>query len=274
MIDLVMVGKAVLLALVEGATEFIPVSSTGHLILAREWLGWTDARADAFIIWVQLPAILAVVWHYRRKIADVLRTFGTRPQSRRLVYNMVIGTLPAVVIGLPTDDWVEAHLYTPVSVALALVLGGVAILAIERWDHRVRVHDVDNLPVRLALGVGIFQVLAVLFPGVSRSGATIMGGLILGLSRVAATEFSFFLAIPAMFGATGLKLWEAREVLTVADVPSFAIGGVAAFASAVVVIRALLAFVSKNDFRGFAWYRIVVGLVIVAFYWNTLGAGG
>lgn len=261
--------KAVILGLVEGATEFIPVSSTGHLILVSDWLNWTDRRADTFIIFIQLPAILAVVWLYRAKVLHVLRTLGTRAESQRLVLNLVIGTLPAVVIGLPTDDWVETHLYGILPVAIALVLGGIAILLIERMHHRAAVADVDRIPYRLAFGVGLIQVLAVLFPGVSRSGATIMGGLALGLSRVAATEFSFFLAIPAMIGATAIKLFEARDLLSWTDIPVFAVGAIVSFLSALVVIRALLAYVSRNDFVPFAWYRIVFGIVLIAAYWNA-----
>lgn len=268
-----MLLKAAVLGLVEGATEFIPVSSTGHLILARDWLNWADERSDAFIIFIQLPAILAVVWMYRAKVMRVLSTLNTRPESRRLVTNLIIGTLPAVVIGLPTDNWVEEHLYHPVPVAIALVIGGLLILWIERSRHRSAVEDVDDIPLRLALGVGLIQVLAVLFPGISRSGATIMGGLVLGLSRVAATEFSFFLAIPAMTGATAVKLWEARDVLTMADLPIFAVGAVVSFVSALIVIRALIAFVSKHTFRGFAWYRIVLGIILLALYWNTSWTG-
>lgn len=268
MADLWLLLRAAILGVVEGATEFIPVSSTGHLILVRDWLNWTDATADTFIIFIQLPAILAVLWMYREKVLHVLRTLGTEERSRRLVLNLVIGTLPAVVIGLPTDGWVEEHLYRPFPVALALVLGGVAILLVERMHHRVRVRDVDDLPYRLALGVGVIQVLAVLFPGVSRSGATIMGGLVLGLSRVAATEFSFFLAIPAMFGATAIKLYEARDALSLADAPVFALGGAVSFVSALLVIRALLAFVSNNTFRPFAWYRIALGLLLLVWYWS------
>jgi undecaprenyl-diphosphatase len=266
--DFVLLLKAAILGVVEGATEFIPVSSTGHLILVRDWLDWADPRSDAFIIFIQLPAILAVLWHYREKVIFVLRTLGTREASRRLVLNLVIGTLPAVVVGLPTDDWVEANLYTPFSVAVALVLGGIAILIIEAMHHRSQVKTVDDIPVRLALGVGVIQVLAVLFPGVSRSGATIMGGLVLGLSRVASTEFSFFLAIPAMFGATAIKLYEAREVLSIADTPAFAVGAVVSFLSALLVIKALLAFVSSNTFRPFAWYRIALGILILFLYWG------
>ena len=267
--DLWLLLKAAILGVVEGATEFIPVSSTGHLILVRDWLDWTDRRADAFIIFIQLPAILAVVWLYRQKVLHVLGTLGTREESRRLVINLVIGTLPAVVVGLPTDDWVEATFYNPFSVAVALVLGGIAILVIEAMRHRAKVPTVDDIPIRLALGVGMIQVLAVLFPGVSRSGATIMGGLVLGLSRIASTEFSFFLAIPAMIGATIIKLWEARDVLTLADAPVFAVGAVVSFVSALVVIKALLAFVSNNTFRPFAWYRIALGALILILYWNA-----
>jgi undecaprenyl-diphosphatase len=271
--DLLLLLKAAFLGLVEGATEFIPVSSTGHLIIAGDLLSWTDQRADTFIIFIQLPAILAVLWVYREKVLGVLTTLGEREASRRMVYNLIIGTLPAVVIGLPTDKWVESHLYNPIAVSTALVLGGIAILLIERMHHRVKVEDVDDIPIRLALGVGIIQVLAVIFPGVSRSGATIIGGLVLGLSRVAATEFSFFLAIPAMFGATGVKLWEARDFLSVGDIPIFAVGGIVSFLSALLVIRALLRFVSRHDFRGFAWYRIAFGLLILAIYWNATWTG-
>lgn len=268
MMDFVLLLKAAILGVVEGATEFIPVSSTGHLILAGDWLRWTDDRADTFIIFIQLPAILAVLWHYRRKVVDVLRTLRTRESSRRLVLNLVIGTIPAVVIGLPTDEWVEAHFYEPIPVAIALILGGIAIMVIERYHRATRVEGVDDIPFRLAFGVGVIQVLAVIFPGVSRSGATIMGGLSLGLSRVAATEFSFFLAIPAMFGATIIKLWEAREILSPADVPVFAVGAVVSFLSALLVIKALLAYVSRNTFRPFAWYRIVLGVILLAWYWS------
>lgn len=270
MTDLWMLFRAAVLGLVEGATEFIPVSSTGHLIIAMNWLNWTDARAQVFIIFIQLPAILAVVWHFRSRIVHVVRTLRTSWVSRRLVYNVLIGTVPAVVIGLPTDSWVEQHLYGPVPVAIALVLGGFLILFIESRHHVVRAPTLDDIPIRLAIGVGMFQVLAVLFPGVSRSGATIMGGMVLGLSRVAATEFSFFLAIPAMFGATAIKLWEARDLLSVSDVPIFLVGGVVSFLSAVVVIRALIAFVSQHTFRGFAWYRIVFGTFLLILAWRSL----
>jgi undecaprenyl-diphosphatase len=271
--DIVLMLKAVVLAVVEGATEFIPVSSTGHLILVRDWLDWTDARSDAFIIWVQFPAILAVVWHFREKVWDVTRTLHTRPQSRRLLINLIVGTLPLVVIGLPTDDWVEENLYSPLTVAIFLILGGFAILAIERWRPQVKVHTMDDIPIRLALGVGLIQVLSVLFPGTSRAAATIMGGMALGFSRVASTEFSFFLAIPALTGATLVKMWGARDVLTAADVPIFLVGGIVSFITALIVIRALLRFVVSHTFNGFAWYRMALGVVIIVWYWNAMGGG-
>ncbi|MDQ3555847.1 MAG: undecaprenyl-diphosphate phosphatase [Gemmatimonadota bacterium] len=264
--DLPLWLKALILGVVEGATEFIPVSSTGHLIIARDWLNWTDARADIFIIFIQLPAILAVVWMYRKKVWDVTRTLGTRLESRRLAVNLILATIPAAVIGLPTEEWIEARLYNPVAVAVALIVGGIAIIVIERRHHTIRVPTVDSIPVRIAIGVGLFQVLAVLFPGVSRSGATIMGGLLLGMSRVAATEFSFFLAIPAMFGATLLKMYGARALLSMADLPIFAIGAVVSFLSALVVIRALIAFVSRHTFEGFAYYRIAFGALLLVLY--------
>jgi undecaprenyl-diphosphatase len=262
---------AAVLGLVEGATEFIPVSSTGHLILVRDWLNWTDARSDAFIIWVQFPAILAVLWHFRDKVWQVASTLHSRPQSRRLLINLVLGTLPLVLIGLPTEDWVEENLYSPFTVASFLILGGFAILAVERWRPKVHVHTIDDVPMRLALGVGLIQVLSVLFPGTSRAAATIMGGMVLGFSRVAATEFSFFLALPALTGATIVKMWGARDVLSVNDIGIFLVGGVVSFVSALFVIRALLRFVESHTFNVFAWYRMVLGLVIIVWYWNSVG---
>lgn len=262
--------KAAILGLVEGITEFIPVSSTGHLILTQDWLNFTGHKENAFIIFIQLGAILAVVWMYRQKFWNVLRTWR-EPQSKQLIINLVVATIPAVIIGLPTEDWIESRLFKPFPVSLALVVGGIAILLIERHFKRPTVDSVDDIPLRKALGVGIFQVLAILWPGMSRSGATIMGGLTLGLSRTAATEFSFFLAIPAMLGASVIKMRDVLEVATPADIPVFGIGFVVAFISALVVIRTLIAYVSKNTFRPFAWYRIVFGVILVALYWNSRG---
>ena len=266
--DLGLLIKAIILGLVEGATEFIPVSSTGHLILVQNWLKFTGEKENAFIIFIQLGAILAVLWLYRVKLWQVAVRWPHDEKARRLIINLILGTLPAVVIGLPTEDWIEAHLFKPLPVALALVVGGVAILLIERWHKRATVATVDDIPLAKALGVGAIQVLAILFPGLSRSGATIIGGLMLGLSRVAATEFSFFLAIPALFGATLIKLMDARDVISTADLPLFAVGFVVAFVSALVVIRWLVTLVAHRSFTGFAWYRIIFGLTLLLLFWR------
>lgn len=275
--DAISLLKAAVLGLVEGVTEFIPVSSTGHLIIAKDWLAFGDAggagerTANAFLVFIQLGAILAVLWLYRAKFWHVARGLRSDPTSRRLVVNLIIGTIPAIVIGLPTEDWIEERLFKPFPVALALVGGGVAILLVERLFRTAAIENVDQIPLGKALGVGLFQVLAILFPGFSRSGATILGGLTLGLSRKAATEFSFFLAIPAMFGASLVKLVGARDDITSADVPLFAIGFVVAFVSALVVIRGLLIYVAHRSFAPFAWYRIAFGAVLLALYWSTSG---
>lgn len=269
--DLLLWLKAAILGLVEGATEFIPVSSTGHLIITQNLLGFTGHTANAFVIFIQLGAILAVVWLYWRKFVELLLNFWKPGKARQLVVNLVIATIPAVVIGLPTDDWIEAHLFKPLPVAAALVAGGIAIILLEKRRHTVKVATLDDIPWKLALGVGAIQVLSILWPGVSRSGATIMGGLALGLSRVAATEFSFFLAVPAMVGATALKLWGVRDQVGAGDLPVFAIGFVVAFVSALVVIKGLLAFVAKRSFVPFAWYRIGVGVAVAAAF--ALGVG-
>lgn len=261
--DLVTWLKAAVLGLVEGVTEFIPVSSTGHLILAQNVLRFVGERENAFIIFIQLGAILAVVWLYRRKFLDLALRWR-QPQPRQLIGNLIIGTLPAVAVGLPTEGWIEAHFFRPAPVALALIGGGLAILWLERSRRTASVETVDEIPWRRALGIGLAQVLAIIFPGVSRSGATIMGGLAFGLSRTAATEFSFFLAVPAMLGAAVVKMAGVRDVVTTADLPVFAIGFVVSFVSALFVIRKLLAFVSHHSFRPFAWYRLAVGAGVLA----------
>lgn len=266
--DLLAVLKAAVLGVVEGATEFIPVSSTGHLILVENWLGFTGAKESAFAIFIQLGAILAVVWLYRRKLFEAVWGVLRLPRARRLWVNLVVGTLPAVAIGLPTEKWIEAHFFHPVPVAIALALGGVGILLVERRYRAPQVSEVDAIPARMALGIGLVQVLSVLFPGVSRSGATIMGGLVFGLSRTAATEFSFFLAIPAMLGASLIKMLEARELLSAADLPVFAVGFGVSFVVALVAVRQLVAFVSRHSFVGFAWYRIILGGALLLSYWR------
>lgn len=259
--------KALLLGLVEGATEFIPVSSTGHLIVAGEWLGYTGARAHVFTVFIQLGAILAVMWAYRHMLWRTARSIGTDPRARQLLVNIAIAFLPAAAIGFLVEDWIDTYLFRTVTVAIALIAGGVAILLIERLHRPVTIGTLDAIPRRKALGVGLAQVLA-LFPGVSRSGATILGGYALGLSRQTATEFSFLLAIPIMIAATCYKLFKERMLLGVADVPIFAIGFVTAFVSALIVIRIFLRFVSQHSFAAFAWYRIGFGAVLLLFWWS------
>jgi undecaprenyl-diphosphatase len=254
--------KAAVLGLVEGATEFIPVSSTGHLIVVSEWLDLLDERAKTFDIFIQLGAILAIVWLYRVRIALLIRSGGSNPGNRRLLGNLVIAFLPAAVIGFFAHEWIKAQLFTPAVVAWALVIGGILILLIERWAPASTVGELDQLPRHTALGIGVAQVLS-LIPGVSRSGATIMGGYALGLTRVAATEFSFFLAIPVMFAATSYDLAKSLPSLSPGDVPMFTVGFVVSFVSAIVVVRAFLKYVSGHSFAVFAWYRILFGAVLL-----------
>mgnify|MGYP003373140214 FL=1 len=267
--------KALILGLVEAASEFLPISSTGHLIVVGDFLNFTGPRAETFEIFIQLGAILAVVWIYRRRLRDTLVNFGTDPQARRLVWNLLIAFAPAAILGFLLHKHITRYLFNPVTVAGALVVGGIAILLIERYARLGRVQSVAEMTWRDALGIGIAQSVA-LFPGVSRSGATIMGGMLGGMSRFAATEFSFFLAIPTMFAATAYSLLKEWGNLTVADVPIFAIGFVAAFLGGLAVVRFLIAYVGQHSFAPFAWYRIVFGgLLLVYFhYYPWLGKTG
>jgi undecaprenyl-diphosphatase len=246
------------------------------LIVTQNLLDFTGPKENAFIVFIQLGAISAVLWMYRRKIFDMLIHWRTAPDLKNLMINLFIGTLPAVAVGLPTEHWIEAHLFKPGPVALALIAGGVAILLIERRAVPPQVNHMDQISAKNAFGVGLIQVLAILFPGISRSGATIMGGMVLGLSRTAATEFSFFLAIPAMFGASIIKMFGVRKIVTAADLPLFGFGFVVSFIVALIVIRQLVAFVSRRDFKTFAWYRIVCGsalLGLMFFNGNILSKG-
>jgi undecaprenyl-diphosphatase len=254
--------KAAILGLVEGATEFIPVSSTGHLIVVSSWLNLVDERAKTFDIFIQLGAILAIVWLYRARLGQVVLSARRDPGSRRFIGNLLIAFLPAALVGFAAHEWIKAKLFNPAVVAGALIIGGILILLIERWAPPPRIHQVSGVPPRTAFGIGLAQVLS-LIPGTSRSGATIMGGYALGLSRVAATEFSFFLAIPVMLAATLYDLLKSWSVLSPADIPTFAVGFVVSFISAIVVVRAFLAYVSGHSFRAFAWYRIVFGTVLL-----------
>lgn len=257
--------KAAIMGVVEGATEFIPVSSTGHLIMAGDWLGFTGEDAKAFEIFIQLGAILAIVWLYRARLGRVVRSATRDPVSRRLVLNLFIAFLPAAVAGLLTHRLIKQYLFSPEVVAASMLLGGIAILLIEWWRPKPRVPTVDDMSPGAALGVGLAQVLS-LVPGTSRSGATIMGGYCLGLTRQAATEFSFFLAVPVMIAATGFDLVQSAASLSTADVPVFAMGFGVAFLSALVVVRAFVSYVSRSSFVAFAWYRIAFGVLFVIWH--------
>jgi undecaprenyl-diphosphatase len=254
--------KAAVLGLIEGVTEFIPVSSTGHLILASHWLGETGDSAKTFDIFIQLGAILAVVWLYRARLVHTVLAAAREPASRRLLVNLLIAFLPAALVGFLAHDAIKARLFTPTVVALALIVGGLLILLIERLHPAERVTELAGIGPPTALGIGLAQVLS-LIPGTSRSGATIMGGYALGLSRPAATEFSFFLSIPVMVAATLYDLLKSRGALVASDAPAFAVVFVTAFVSALIVVKAFLRFVSQHSFAAFAWYRIVFGVALL-----------
>ncbi|MDP2265608.1 MAG: undecaprenyl-diphosphate phosphatase [Thiobacillus sp.] len=263
MTDPTLLLYALILGIVEGVTEFLPISSTGHLILAGQLLGFNGEKEKVFMIAIQLAAIFAVVWEYRARLGHVAVTLHTEPASRRLALNLMAGFLPAAVLGFLFYREIKAYLFNPIVVASALIVGGVLILWAERRRHVVSTETVDDLTWRRALAVGFAQALAMI-PGTSRSGATIIGGLFLGMSRKAAAEFSFFLAIPTMFAATAYDLYKNWRLFDVNDVPLFVVGGVAAFISALIAVRTLIKFVSRHDYTLFAWYRIVFGGVVLA----------
>ncbi len=257
-----LLAKAALLGLIEGVTEFIPVSSTGHLILASHWLGETGEAAKTFDIFIQLGAILAIVWLYRARLGHAVLAARREPASRGFLLNLLVAFLPAAIVGFLLHDWIKARLFTPTVVAASLVIGGFLILLIEWARPPERVAEVSDIRRSTALGIGLAQVLS-LVPGTSRSGATIMGGYALGLSRRAATEFSFFLSIPVMFAATLYDLFKSRGALGAADAPAFAVGFVVSFVSAVIVVRAFLGYVAHHSFTAFAWYRIALGVALL-----------
>ena len=257
--------KVIIMGIVEGLTEFLPISSTGHLILAGSLLNFTGEKVKVFEIVIQAGAMLAVCWEYRVKIARVILDFRTDIAARRFVVNLLIAFLPAVLLGLAFGKAIKAHLFKPVPVALAFIVGAFIIIIIERRHRRVvysRVDSVDDMSALDALKVGLAQCFA-LIPGTSRSGATIIGAMAFGLSRQAATEFSFFLAIPTLFGATVYSLYKERALLSAADLPMFGLGALSAFVSAFLCVRWLLRYISSHDFMVFAWYRIIFGLIIL-----------
>jgi undecaprenyl-diphosphatase len=266
--------KAAVMGVVEGLTEFLPISSTGHLILAASLLDFTGAMAKVFEVAIQTGAMLAVIVEYRRRFVDTLSGITSQPVAQRFARNVLIAFCPAVVMGLAFGSLIKKHLFHPVPVALAFIVGGVIILIVER-RHRAyygerdlegrrhaRVETVDDMSAMDALKVGLVQCLA-LIPGTSRSGATIIGAMVFGFSRKAAAEFSFFLAVPTLIGAGVYSVWKDRDALSLSDWPAFAVGTVFAFFSAWLCIRWLIRFVSSHDFSAFAWYRIVFGAIVL-----------
>jgi undecaprenyl-diphosphatase len=252
--------NALILGVVEGLTEFLPISSTGHLILTAELLGATDERWKVFNIVIQTGAMLAVVWEYRARFFRV---------DVALYRNLIVAFIPAAVLGLAFSKYIKSFLFHAVPVALAFIVGGIIILLVERRSFTPRVEDARGMTWVDALKVGMAQCFA-LIPGTSRSGATIIGGMLFGLSRKAATEFSFFLAVPTLVAAGGYDLWKNRALLSANDVPIFGVGMLVAFVSAFIVIRWLIRYVATHDFKPFAWYRIVFGLVVLATYYSGL----
>lgn len=278
-VDLMLLLKAAVLGLVEGLTEFLPISSTGHLILAASLLDFTGETAKVFEIAIQSGAMLAVVWEYRQRLLGTVRGLASEEAARRFAINVAVAFIPAVVAGLALGKMIKAALFHPVPVAVAFIVGGFIILWVERWHHRrfgeldlegtrrARVETVDDMTPLDALKVGLLQCLA-LVPGTSRSGATIIGGMVLGFSRRCATEFSFYLGIPTLMGAGAYSVLKQRDSLQVADLPLFAVGTVMAFFSALLCIRWLIRYVSTHNFVPFAWYRIGFGALVLLTAWG------
>jgi undecaprenyl-diphosphatase len=273
-VDWILYLKAAILGIVEGLTEFLPISSTGHLIVAASLLNFTGEKAKTFEIAIQTGAMVAVIWEYRQRLASTVTGIAAEASARRFALNVLIAFAPAVVLALAFGSLIKQYLFHPVPVAAAFVLGGIVILLVEIRHKRLygerdlqgrrhaRVESVDDMSALDAFKVGLAQCAA-LIPGTSRSGATIIGGMIFGLSRRAATEFSFYLAIPTLIGAGAYSLYKQRELLSVGDMPLFGVGLVVSFASALLCIRWLIRYIATHDFIVFAWYRIAFGLVIL-----------
>jgi undecaprenyl-diphosphatase len=262
-LDLILLFKAAVMGIVEGLTEFLPVSSTGHLILTGSLLGFTDAKSKVFDIAIQTGAIFAVMIVYWQRLRETMAGLGNDAKAQRFAVNVAIGFFPAVVLGLLFGKAIKAHLFTPIVVASTFIIGGFVILWAERRTNvAVRVDSVDDMSPLDALKVGLVQCLAMI-PGTSRSGATIIGGMLLGLSRRAATDFSFFLAIPTLIGAGLYSLYKERALLSVTDIPLFGVGLLFSFIAAWLCVRWLLRYISTHTFVVFAWYRIAFGIVVL-----------
>lgn len=261
--DFTLAWKALVMGIVEGLTEFLPISSTGHLILTGSLLGLNDAKAKVFDVVIQTGAMLAVVYEYRTRFLSLFTELGSEPATQRFALNLLLACLPAGLMGLAFAGVIKAHLFHPIPVAIAFIAGALVILWVERRNHRrVRVESVDDMTWRDALKIGFAQSLA-LIPGTSRSGATIIGGMLFGLSRRAATEFSFFLAVPTLVAAGVYDLVRNRHLFQAADLGHFGIGFVASFVSAFFCVRWLLRYIAAHDFTVFAWYRIVFGIAVL-----------
>ncbi len=269
--DPVLLIKAAVMGVVEGLTEFLPISSTGHLILAASLLNFTGETVKVFEIAIQTGAMFAVIWQYHERLWHTVTGLGRDRVARRFALNLLVAFVPAVVFGLALGKAIKERLFHPVPVALAFIVGGVLILWVERWQRgrRPRIDSIDQMSGLDALKIGLLQCLA-LVPGTSRSGATIIGGMVLGLSRRTATEFSFYLGIPTLMGAGVYSVWKERAALSAADLPLFAVGLVFAFFSALLCIRWLIRYVSSHDFTVFAWYRIVFGGVVLVTAYSGL----
>ena len=271
--DIALLIKAAIMGIVEGLTEFLPISSTGHLILAGALLGFDDDKAKVFDIAIQTGAIFAVILVYWQKIRSTLIALPNEKQAQQFALNVLVAFVPAVLLGLLFGKAIKAHLFTPVVVASAFIVGGFIILWAEKRQQRnpaaVRIHEVEAMTTMDALKVGLVQCLAMI-PGTSRSGSTIIGGMLLGLSRKAATDFSFYLAIPTLIGAGGYSLYKDRALLSMADAPMFGVGLLFSFLSAWLCIRWLLRYIASHDFVPFAWYRIAFGVVVLATAWSGL----
>lgn len=258
--------KAAILGVVEGLTEFLPISSTGHLILASSLLGFAGEKEKTFSVAIQTGAMFAVMWYYRQRILDTVTGIFTERRAQRFAANVLIAFLPAAILGLAFGSWIKDWLFRPVPVAIAFILGGFVILWVESRQRRglaaARVDQVDAMSAADAVRLGVAQAFA-LIPGTSRSGATIIGGMLFGLSRKAATEFSFFLAMPTLIGAGLYDSWKYRALLSTQDIPLFALGLALAFVSALACVHWLIRWVASHDFRVFAWYRIGFGLIVL-----------
>lgn len=267
--DMWTAASAIILGIVEGLTEFLPISSTGHQIIVADLLDFGGERAMAFNIIIQLGAILAVVWHFRAKIFNVAGGLASEPKARRFTVNLLLAFLPAVILGVLFSDMIHQYLFNPITVAVALMVGGLVMLWAEKREHPIRVNHVDDMRWTDALKIGCAQCLAMI-PGTSRSGSTIIGGLLFGLSRTAATEFSFFLAMPTMVGAAVYSGYKYRHLFQAADLPVFALGFFVSFIFAMIAVQALLQFIAKHSYAVFAWYRIAFGALILMtwqFHW-------